>query len=895
MPLPNSQDTVASQSLAPALLTSVSLAKVDKGHLIQSYIRSQRTYRSYFSQEGHKARLAWDKDGCDGQEEVETGFSTPTLKARVPEPIKDKAKDIQRGRNQKAAVNSSDDEHQPSEVSSTMTPLATQTKSKSKAVPENQQPRKDRNTAIARPRSPNKLDQYLEPTESQSKKTTRKRERSPNSGSERERILADRRERRRAKKAIIEPRRRSEEANNRENSSAARKRDKKDSKSSMTKSKVTNLAAGLALMHGFSATNIGRARLTLKPSYGVFHKGKASAKTSVSKSKRRPLTAAWSELEFLGQISKPTERNPTTNRRSRSLDDVRSGSEDDALSRSSRASCRRPKKKFKICNNGYDESSKKTKAQNPTAEEDNIDQEDVAQVSEDERMEVAAGGLSPHPRAESPVWDIERASYLLDDSRDAVSDTQVSKVTPSNAPTKNDTVILDIGARWNSQNSSYQSTSQKQAPQNVPDDPMRYNNNLNATKSCVSLCPSQSASQRAGPHSTEVIPAPGLTRSKYFGAISALREPDSLVVRADTGDWNLTSDNNLCTAPAPRNVASVLHHVPPLAIAADDSVDSLENEDPTALPVPQDQSPSRHRPVSPVDICGAQFSSPALSYLTLDYEPANDTGALEPALRGRPDPGSVYRQQRDGFTYASRPILDEDEWVEYYSDAMYDPDYDHRAVSRVDIPAEDSYCVYDTVSDFPNVREDAPDYSLDMEQLSSIVVEFGPPPYEDIPQLDSGSSLLGDQVRAFDADMDLRRHPEFLEEDHEIGEDFAWDPAGALDSELLAGAFHDNEEMDGAPPASGDFICREESPSPSSSTAESLANPDTAVTCSRFPSSSAAHLLLRSGVGVESVVGWAPSVGRAMTQQAETMFPTVSKVEEDVAKGLRDHWLPQRL
>lgn len=69
------------------------------------------------------------------------------------------------------------------------------------------------------------------------------------------------------------------------------------------KKKSTSLAAGLALMHGFTAKNIGRNRLTVRelllysalltygPTYcqvqperrnGVFSKGKASAKVGTS-------------------------------------------------------------------------------------------------------------------------------------------------------------------------------------------------------------------------------------------------------------------------------------------------------------------------------------------------------------------------------------------------------------------------------------------------------------------------------------------------------------------------------------------------------------------------------------------------------------------------------------
>lgn len=70
--------------------------------------------------------------------------------------------------------------------------------------------------------------------------------------------LAERRERRRAKKAIVDPKPDPPASNVYSHDSDDGKK-----KSSGKRGKGLNIPAGLALMHGFSATNIGKNRLTV--------------------------------------------------------------------------------------------------------------------------------------------------------------------------------------------------------------------------------------------------------------------------------------------------------------------------------------------------------------------------------------------------------------------------------------------------------------------------------------------------------------------------------------------------------------------------------------------------------------------------------------------------------
>lgn len=116
---------------------------------------------------------------------------------------------------------------------------------------------------------------------------------------EREARLGERRERKRVKRGIVKPGTNtavhiSPPASERENKKVARKRGKNHSGT-----------AGLALLHGFSATNVGKNRLTLKPlaSLGVFNKGKSSAKTKVYKAKE-PAQKLFSEITFLDKTTK---------------------------------------------------------------------------------------------------------------------------------------------------------------------------------------------------------------------------------------------------------------------------------------------------------------------------------------------------------------------------------------------------------------------------------------------------------------------------------------------------------------------------------------------------------------------------------------------------------------
>ncbi|KAG1907279.1 uncharacterized protein F5891DRAFT_1000895 [Suillus fuscotomentosus] len=129
-----------------------------------------------------------------------------------------------------------------------------------------------------------------------SKRKRKKAEVPFGSDEEREARLSERRERKRVKRDIVKPNTNiavhvSPSASEKEYKKVARKKGKKHSGT-----------AGLALLHGFSATNVGKNRLTLKPlaSLGVFNKGKSSAKTKIYKTKE-PAHKLFSEIAFLNK------------------------------------------------------------------------------------------------------------------------------------------------------------------------------------------------------------------------------------------------------------------------------------------------------------------------------------------------------------------------------------------------------------------------------------------------------------------------------------------------------------------------------------------------------------------------------------------------------------------
>ncbi|KAL4075924.1 hypothetical protein J3A83DRAFT_2083345 [Scleroderma citrinum] len=156
-------------------------------------------------------------------------------------------------------------------------------------------------TPVLKPRKLQKSNSNKE-NETTTKKSPQRRKRKktpPPSDEEREARLAERRERKRQKREIVKP-----PVVNVDDGGAACKSLADKAPNAKKKSRVLTPAA-FALMHGFSAANVRKDRLTLKSGHlGVFMKGKASTKAKVSSSKKSaPSPILFSEFAFLNKPS----------------------------------------------------------------------------------------------------------------------------------------------------------------------------------------------------------------------------------------------------------------------------------------------------------------------------------------------------------------------------------------------------------------------------------------------------------------------------------------------------------------------------------------------------------------------------------------------------------------
>ncbi|KAG2146753.1 hypothetical protein DEU56DRAFT_786235 [Suillus clintonianus] len=249
-----------------------------KNDYIQAYLDRQKVYVHSYSSEGIELhRPSKISNGTptrarrEETKELNFGFDTPILVPRVAKPI------------------ISTDKRSVAELSA----KATQRTRKPRKVLDAETSAKETKGSVRAPLSTAQRDP--------SKRKRKKAEVPSDSDEERQARLNERRERKRVKRDIVKP-----DINIAVDSSPASK--KEDKMVARKKGKKHSGSAGLALLHGFSATNVGKNRLTLKPlaSLGVFMKGKSSAKTKVYKAKE-PSQKLFSELAFLEKTTKQHE------------------------------------------------------------------------------------------------------------------------------------------------------------------------------------------------------------------------------------------------------------------------------------------------------------------------------------------------------------------------------------------------------------------------------------------------------------------------------------------------------------------------------------------------------------------------------------------------------------
>lgn len=256
----------------------------EKENFIRNYIEQQRVYLSAYCKEGLIGDVDFHRSGSPQKvpNSSALGFDTPILQPRALRsgPL-EQLHGGQRLQAEKCSHRAKSlAEREPSRSSPQRTVAANDADKENEKLP-------------TRKRCSN-----------ESKKT-----RTPSSDREHEARLAERRERKRRKREIV----RSPDG---DGDGCGRRSNKPRGKLKTTPSKNKGRAstlASFALLHGFSATNVKKDRLTLKPSLhlpGLFFKGKASAKTKAALSKKQaPSTDSFSERAFLSKTKATSSKD----------------------------------------------------------------------------------------------------------------------------------------------------------------------------------------------------------------------------------------------------------------------------------------------------------------------------------------------------------------------------------------------------------------------------------------------------------------------------------------------------------------------------------------------------------------------------------------------------------
>ncbi|KAA1466188.1 hypothetical protein DENSPDRAFT_830944 [Dentipellis sp. KUC8613] len=271
-------------------LNSRALGELKKDDLIRSYVDNQTRFLKTYAVEGRAFLSSWERSGSEKEKEKgapvvdaqrNSAFETPVLKPRTLE-----APAIRPAKRVEPPVENADSRRQ-------LSPVNASVKRPKVSSPV------QRSTKCSRTDKENKKSDSAKPQLSKSKARAEVVDES--SGDEHKQRLAERRERKRSRRAVTKPNEDppSERSDEEETVQPKKKRAKKASKKELSR-----VPAGLALMHGFSSTNVGKNRLTMQPStgIGVFNRGKSSGNLDVaSKQSKRTVSATkvFCESQFL--------------------------------------------------------------------------------------------------------------------------------------------------------------------------------------------------------------------------------------------------------------------------------------------------------------------------------------------------------------------------------------------------------------------------------------------------------------------------------------------------------------------------------------------------------------------------------------------------------------------
>ncbi|KIJ56725.1 hypothetical protein M422DRAFT_40315 [Sphaerobolus stellatus SS14] len=287
--------------------------------------------------------------------------------------------------------------------------------------------------------------------------------------------LTERRENRRARRAIRSPK---DDRNTKTKECRSRNPDDNSNQQSKsqpkTRGKKSKISSELTLMEGFSAPNIGKERITLKPGrkMGVFDKGMASVPVPLKeKTKRKRKDIGFSELKFLGKdgiLKRQRSRKDSTTSEYESEENSKSAKSSEPTNIKLNAS------KFFLSQAGHAQEDSK---QGSLLE---INREHVSPAS------LLSESMASRGDRGSEVWDIELGKPLPSDDSDINSSRHRRKrEEDSNQPANISIPVQDTGIRQNGSNYTQSKISRCQEDVVL----------ATTSPSSISLSPSQSISQ----------------------------------------------------------------------------------------------------------------------------------------------------------------------------------------------------------------------------------------------------------------------------------------------------------------------------------------------------------------------------------------------------------------
>ncbi|KAG7449282.1 uncharacterized protein BT62DRAFT_1002863 [Guyanagaster necrorhizus] len=437
------------------------LPKINKNLFISSYIKDQKALVKAHADQGHPLLTSPHPSQVPLPQKELGGFDTPVLKPRVPKP-----RSIEFAR------------QKPPKLAST-----TNTIDKPKQQISEKGTKK---SSIPQPEHKSSKKQV-------SSSSSRKRKAAEVSDTEQQARLKDRREQRQVKRAIVQ---------NKENDARSEVSDKDsiECKKGKQKRGKNKMPPGLALMHGFSATNIGKNRLTTHPPpiLGVFGRGKASEKAKVTVKRADVRGIQFSEEVFLNRPANSktmhSARCPSVSPSDNDIDNgrsLKSGPNDKHQNRREKG---------------------KTHATRPQKKDTASEIEELSALEEDSDTEMPSPDRSLKKKAsESEIWDIEKSDFVLPSK----SPSPIS--SPEIVPVVLDARRLHWTSRENQPHASSPVTSSSRSPHVLVDHIL----------SSPSLGPSQSASQQ-GRHLHPVALPAICVPSKYFSSAAAPIVPSAL-------------------------------------------------------------------------------------------------------------------------------------------------------------------------------------------------------------------------------------------------------------------------------------------------------------------------------------------------------------------------------